>query len=264
MGNLSNWILKNTDRLNVDWIHLAQGKKLPAFVSTVMIVQFPQNAGDFLTSWGIISSYRRTTPRRYFKYLWQPWADRQQRRVPGSTDSWQNEDITRTWNQRQSRVGWLLGGNDEAPVSAAECTFQKAHRIADTNATGLRVFAEALTTYCGNRRGGQRIEALCSVRWRLSWKVGGQQLVICHRQLACRVRTSRFYHHFNVHHVYYKKVLRSAHTVYNCFVCIWEATSGCLLHYANSAAHWHARQFSGANKTNASTVQPVAQYHVTS
>lgn len=47
---MSNWILKNTDRMSVDWIHLAQGKKMPAFVSTVMTVQFPQNAGDFLTS----------------------------------------------------------------------------------------------------------------------------------------------------------------------------------------------------------------------
>lgn len=60
-------------------------------------------------------------------------------------------------------MGWLLGGHDDAPESATECTFQKAHRIADTNATGLRVFAEALTAYCGNRRGAQRIEALSSV-----------------------------------------------------------------------------------------------------
>jgi len=66
-------------------------------------------------------------------------------------------------SQRQSRVGWLPGGNDEAPVSATECTFQKAHRIADTNATGLRVFKETLTVYCGNRKGAQRTEAFCSV-----------------------------------------------------------------------------------------------------
>jgi len=50
-GNfMSNWILKNTDRVNVDWIHLAQEKKLPTFVSMVMTVQFPQHVGDFLTS----------------------------------------------------------------------------------------------------------------------------------------------------------------------------------------------------------------------
>jgi hypothetical protein len=80
--------LYNTDRMSVDWIHLAQREKnLPALVSTVMNVLFAQNVGDFLTSRGVLSAHNAGSLRvvEFVECV---------KDTGGSTDTGQNEDIT--------------------------------------------------------------------------------------------------------------------------------------------------------------------------
>jgi hypothetical protein len=45
----------------MNWIDLAQERdRWPDVVTTVMNLQFPENAGNFLTSWGPVSFSGRT------------------------------------------------------------------------------------------------------------------------------------------------------------------------------------------------------------
>jgi hypothetical protein len=46
----------------VDWINLAQDRdKWPDLVKTVMLLRFPQDEGNFFTSWGTVS-FSKMTP----------------------------------------------------------------------------------------------------------------------------------------------------------------------------------------------------------
>jgi hypothetical protein len=54
------WIIKKWDG-GMDWIDVAQDKdRWRALVSAVMNLRVPQNAGNFLASWGPVSFSRRT------------------------------------------------------------------------------------------------------------------------------------------------------------------------------------------------------------
>jgi len=158
---MSNWIIKNTDRMSVDWIHLAQGEKIAGICEHGNDHAVSTKCGGFPDQ---LRNYQLLT-RDHSASLNSSFCDGHGQTVSSIAFlEAQTADRMKTLPVLEWEVsGWLLGGNDEAPVSATECTFQKAHRIADTNDTGLRVFMEALTAYCGNRRGAQRIDPFCSM-----------------------------------------------------------------------------------------------------